>query len=393
MKTRLAQFEERLTALRSIEDAEERNRAAHTLVEEVRPGGFPIVEGTRVTFVYYGPASQIGLAGDWTWWQVATPFERLEGTDLFFGSLSFSATARLQYKLVVDGDWVLDPGNPHTSAEGFGVNSEFVMGEYVDRSRLTPVPKLRGRIEQLTVESAVIDEDREVFLYTPHPERRAGAEGPCPILLFHDGGEALTIGRYQTVLDNLIEERALPPTCALFIPPHNRHTEYAFNPSFIRFTVEEALTQAVEHWRGLGVETSDEPHDRCVVGASLGGLVATETGLQHPEIVGAVLAQSPAYWITRGAIFRPNTLRTARQLLMVLQTGTICDALELTRIMHARLLALNAPVEYQEYDQGHTWGNWRTNLADGLLAWRKMREGRRGRLVAAGRGGGRLTGL
>jgi enterochelin esterase-like enzyme len=93
------------------------------------------------------------------------------------------------------------------------------------------------------------------------------------------------------------------------------------------------------------------------------------TALRYPLVVGSCIAQSPAYWWARGEIFRTPYFRNAAKLRVILQTGTICDARELTRIMYQKLRLAGADVDYHEYEQGHTWGNWRTNLATALLGW------------------------
>ncbi|MCC7439026.1 MAG: hypothetical protein IT211_11085 [Armatimonadetes bacterium] len=374
---KLKTFEQQLVELHDIEDKIEREKKAAALYAAIKKeSGTPMALEGRAHFFFYGDASHVMIAGDWTYWQMAVPFERVAETKLFQAVLSFPRTARLQYKLVVDGNWILDPGNPHTSAEGFGVNSEFWMDEYEDRSFLTP-PKdqsiKRGTITRHSLKSEILHEEREFFLFTPG----SAAADPLvehQLLLVHDGAEAISIGRFHHILDHLMVAGKLPSTCAIFIPPHNRHTEYALNKNYEQFCVEEVIPKAVEIWKERGVKISEDPQDRCVTGASLGGLLATQTALDFPKQLGAVIAQSPAYWVTRGAIFRPASLKNAPDILFVLETGTVCDARELTRIMYARLRNVGAEATCMEYVQGHTWGNWRTNLADGLLAWQRLKN-------------------
>jgi enterochelin esterase-like enzyme len=93
------------------------------------------------------------------------------------------------------------------------------------------------------------------------------------------------------------------------------------------------------------------------------------TLIRYPDVIGSCIAQSPAYWPNRGEIFRSPYLANARDLKVILQTGTICDARELAGIMRRRLQQLGADVVYQEFQQGHTWGNWRSNLASALEEW------------------------
>jgi len=364
-------YEQWLLRLHDIGDDGERSRQAWELYEELRNNGMlPLVVETRAYFIFHGQASQVALAGDWTYWQVASSLKRLEGTDLFYRALEFPKTARLQYKFLVDGDFRVDPGNNRLSREGFGVNSEFWMSAYADNSWLMPPSEHleRGTVERLELDSRTLDQRREVFLYTPAGAADAGGD-PLPVLIVHDGAEALEIGRFHHILDHLIAAGRIRPCVALFIPPTNRHDEYALNMRYIRFTVRDALPFALGVWKARGIRISSAAPDRCVLGASLGGLLSTMTALRYPLVVGSCIAQSPAYWWARGEIFRTPYFRNAAKLRVILQTGTICDARELTRIMYQKLRLAGADVVYHEYEQGHTWGNWRTNLATALLGW------------------------
>jgi enterochelin esterase family protein len=354
-------------------DMEDRRRSAGDFYRDVTAhGDLPFAIGNHAYFFYHGTAKNVSIAGDWTYWQMAAPLKRIEGTDLFYSILEFPKTARLQYKLVVDGEWILDPANRRVSEEGFGVNSEFWMPDHVDPSALwRQTPAERGRIERYEIHSEELAEQRELFLYTPHRDSsNAGSSAtPLPLLIVHDGAEALHIGRFHLILDNLIAAGRIAPTAALFIPPRNRNYEYAFNDRYIRYCSEEALPFAIETLKGQGVEISEDAADRCVLGASLGGLLSTMTLIRYPDVMGSCIAQSPAYWPNRGEIFRSPYLANARDLKVILQTGTICDARELAGIMRRRLQQLGADVVYQEFQQGHTWGNWRSNLASALEEW------------------------
>ena len=52
---------------------------------------------------------------------------RIGGTDFFYYSKHFELNARLDYKFVADGSWILDPENPHKVYGGYGPNSELAM--------------------------------------------------------------------------------------------------------------------------------------------------------------------------------------------------------------------------------------------------------------------------
>ncbi len=319
--------------------------------------------------MYKGSAKSVMLVGDWTYWQPAIALHQIEHTDLFYGIQEFHPTARLQYKLIVDGNWILDPSNIHTSIEGFGQNSEFWMPEYLDESWLEPSTSVvhRGNIKWFEFESKLLNETREIFLYTPVYKNEKGFS--LPLLIVHDGSEAIHIGKFHQILDNLQAAGKIPPCAALFISPKDRIGEYALNASYPEFCIHEALTEALAIWKKWNVPISDESPKRSITGASLGGLLATKTSLQFPKDIGVCIAQSPSYWWNQAEIFHSPYLKNAPKIEFHLQTGTICDAQKMTESMFHRLKYLGANVMYQEFHQSHTWGNWRTNLASAIQSW------------------------
>ncbi len=239
--------------------------------------------------------------------------------------LQFPPDARLQYKFIIDGNWMNDPGNSRVQAEGFGYNSEFWMPSYIDESMLSighEVP--HGNVERLLFESQILHSHRETFLYQPAVAKTEGLE--LPLVIVHDGAEALRLGRFHRILDNLIAEKIIPPVAALFVSPQMRNEEYATNPHYMDFSAKEILPFAQRELTKRGWTLSKDPHKTCVTGASLGGLLATKTGLRFPDVFGSVIAQSPSYWWNRGEIFRSADMKNAPQLHMVIQTGTVCDA-------------------------------------------------------------------
>jgi enterochelin esterase-like enzyme len=395
-----ASREDMLFHLLAEHHADTRRHAAVELYEHLRrEQSLPLVYGDHAIFLYHGPAQHVSLVGDWTYWQPATHLQRIEHTDLFYIILQFPVDARLQYKFIVDGAWVNDPGNDRVQAEGFGLNTEFMMPLYADNSHSVEHPNAPGgTIIRTMFQGHSLEHEREGFLYLPAAvidritQRdtidvgstidtgstiATGADAQLnevSLVLVHDGAEALHLGKFATILDNLHAAGSIQSTAAVFLSPGNRNEEYASSDAYIDFCAHEVLPQARKIFAEHGVRISEQPHRIAVCGASLGGLLATKTGLRHSSCFGTVLAQSPSYWWNKGEIFRSEYLMNAEHIRFVVQTGTICDAKDLASLMVQRLRALGADVSYFEYAQGHTWGNWRSTFADALRAWNGLNE-------------------
>ncbi|MEM1220686.1 MAG: hypothetical protein AAGH79_17320 [Bacteroidota bacterium] len=89
----------------------------------------PVIEGSQtVIFLYQGNASSVELAGDFNFWNPSWTMSKIGETDLWYYQTTFETNARMDYKIVRNGnEWLLDPLNPFTIPGGFGANSELRM--------------------------------------------------------------------------------------------------------------------------------------------------------------------------------------------------------------------------------------------------------------------------
>ena len=343
----------------------------------------PIMSGTQAIFLWEGAAKHVNIIGDWTHWRTQIQMKRIRSTSWFYHTEEFPVDARLPYKFVIDGAvWENDPRNPHASQEGFGANSELIMPAYCDESWLKPIviegkPLKRGDIVKLAVESAALGDTREVMLYLPHrysPTETDTTNTAYPLLIMHDGAESLSLGRFHHILDHLIHAERIKPCVVAFIAPNlpKRNEEYTLNPAYVKFCTEEAIPQALEEAIKRGYTISQKPRERCIGGASLGGLLATYMSFHAPEEFGIFFAQSPAYWWGKGVIFSEENMQHASRVRAILQTGTVADAHALTLRMKHELAKRGVKPQYREYAQGHTWGNWRAGFARGIMDWNEM---------------------
>src|SRR5262249_25881403 len=113
----------------------------------------------------------------------------------------------------------------------------------------------------------------------------------------------LTLIPTPTILDNLIADRKIPPTVAVFIKNVPRSTarnqELACSPEFADFVAKELICWVHKHYR-----VSDDPRRAVVCGASLGGLCAAYCGLRHSAVLGNVLSQSGSFPYSPGYVTR-----------------------------------------------------------------------------------------
>ncbi len=190
----------------------------------------PLVDADGVTFVYRGDAKRVEVVGDFTGWAPAGLLLRdVPGTNnLKFIRLKFPAATRLEYKLVADGEWLLDPLNPNRNDNGVGgQNSNFNGPAYSPSTYAAGSKELRGRLEQLRLPG---DDKRKVQVYLPPGYERGRVR--YPVLYMQDGTQAIELGRAAETADRMINGRKVEPFVIVFIDPLDRMKEYWADDAF-----------------------------------------------------------------------------------------------------------------------------------------------------------------
>lgn len=369
-------FRDSLDRTVAIPDANVRNLALNDFLNGLQGANkIPFAIGDSVAFLYRGTAQSVQWNGDFNSWgsagNVQTNGSRLGNTDLWILEQSFPSDARLDYKIVLNGNtWILDPRNAFQQMSGFGPNSELRMPNYIFPSeviRRPNVPQGAFSPNQL-IQSTHLGYTVQYRVYTP-----AGYDSlsNLPVVYVTDGQEYANdqMGSMLIVLDNLIYDGAIPPIIAVFLDPRNpynlsqnrRMQELPINPNYLRFVKEELVPRIDSIYR-----TNPLPSARAILGTSLGGINAAYFGIAAPETFGLIAIQSPAFW------YRPQILTmyqdSARKPLRVsMTTGYIFDGQNEARQLRDILRSKAYQLYYREVPQGHSWGQWRGLIDDALI--------------------------
>ncbi|MEM9460662.1 MAG: alpha/beta hydrolase-fold protein [Myxococcota bacterium] len=126
------------------------------------------------------------------------------------------------------------------------------------------------------------------------PAQYDGAE-PSALLVLTDGEVYRRNGngasyRTPTVLDNLIDQGAMPVTIAVFVDPgqsngqSTRSLEYNTpDANYVTFLLDELLPEAL-----AGYSVTADPHRRAIGGRSSGGAAAFTAGWERPDAFGLI---------------------------------------------------------------------------------------------------------
>ncbi|MBN1154186.1 T9SS type A sorting domain-containing protein [candidate division KSB1 bacterium] len=324
---------------------------------------FPFIDGKNIVYyLYRGGANQVHVPGDMnSWQQNAFPMTRLAGTDLFYRQDVYESDARLDYKFVINGSsWILDPLNDNKMMSGYGPNSELAMPDYVRGPEISYYPNIpHGTLVEKFIYSTHLRNNRKVRIYLP-AEYDENPEKSYPVLLAHDGSEYLSIANANNILDYLIAHDRIVPIIGVFVPPVNRNEEYAFSQKddYMQYILEEVMTMIDTTYR-----TERDPSLRAMTGISFGGLISTYICYHHPEQFGLCAPCSPAYWPEDRQIYYMLLYGPRKDLKMYIDWGSYESELMVDGRTLAEYLPLKGyQVKWNEWHEGHSWGNWREHL-------------------------------
>jgi sugar lactone lactonase YvrE/enterochelin esterase-like enzyme len=174
---------------------------------------------------------------------------------------------------------------------------------------------------------------RNYWVYLP---AQYDGSKPASVMVFQDGaGFATETGawRLPIVLDNLIQQGAMPVTIAILIDPgvrpatgsdqmgrFNRSYEYdGLGDRYARFLIEEILPEV-----GKQYKLSTDPNDRGIAGSSSGGIAAFTAAWERPDAFRRVLSFIGSYTNLRGGDVYANLIRKMepKPLRVFLQDGS-----------------------------------------------------------------------
>lgn len=328
----------------------------------------PYINKNEATFSYFETAKSVEIVGDFTGWKPKDlKFNVLSSSHSpiksFILTLPFAPTARVEYKLIIDGKWITDPLNPNKVENGIGgENSFFTMSDYKPTTwDKGEVPKL----ENIEIDSKIYSEKRKIQIYHP-PIINEFRPIVLPVLYFQDGSDYINRAKAVQIQENLVKANKIQPFIIVFIDPKDRMKEYWANDDYAKFLAEEVVPVIDSKYN-----TIKSRDGRAVMGASLGAITAVNAALKYPNIFGRIGGQSTSFWIDNERVVKDlEKLDGKTKFKFYFDDGTlegVDDSRKIVKILQAK----NFDVTYIESEAGHNWTAWRDRLADAFIAiWR-----------------------
>lgn len=333
----------------------------------------PLIKGDTATFLWRGETAP-ALIGDFTGWEERPiDLERVQD-GVWERAVGFPPDAYLEYSFWQHGERVADPLNPRTTPDGCGHDNHYF---YMPVGAPTPLARRRRNVPHGEVTRHVIEEGfflsgtrRRVDLYRPP------ADGPYPLLVVFDGGEAQRRARLANIVDNLIAEKRMRPVALAMV--HNgrsaRGVEYACSEATLCLLLGHVLPLAQQELDLIDIQIA--PHTEAtldrgphgIMGASMGGLMALFAALRLPAVFGHVLSLSGAFTLSDYDLVLWDLVRylPVRPLRLWLGAGRFEWLLEPNRRMRALMVARGYKPAYHEFNAGHNYPAWRDHLWRGL---------------------------
>jgi enterochelin esterase family protein len=350
----------------SASDSSARTALVDSFMTAQAQKGFPVTEDSVAHFVFRGSVgSSIIATGDHTQWSSNNEaMTNVSGTDFYYRDRKFEPDARMDYKFIKDGNWILDPLNKYTVTGGFGPNSELAMPMYAQPLEIQYDPTIpHGSVSSLIFTSNNTGNTRTIKIYLP-PNYDSSSLRYSTIYV-HDGPDYLSLGSMATVIDNLIAGKKIEPIIAVFVPPGaDRASEYRLGTitQFTNLMVKELIPYVDSAYR-----TDPRPERRATMGSSDGGHIALYLAVNYSNFFGLVGGQSS----TITDLFRTPIYNGPKvPVRFYLDVGTYdlsyqgATFLELNRGFRDLLISNGYTITYAEYHEGHSWGNWRAHIDD-----------------------------
>ncbi len=339
-----------------------------TLVERVRVGGTPVIEGEQATFVWLGESAP-SLIGDFNDWDEAHPIcLQPLAPHIWIFQQRFPLDAYLEYAYLDGDDRLPDPSNPRRVYNGVGKYNHYF---YMPAARPTPLTHiftgaLRGTLTRHSLANSFLlpQGRRSVYLYQPPVSQ------PCPLLVVWDGRDYLQRGKLVRIVEALITLGRIRPLALALVQNagRGRMTEYAC--SELNLALLEQMVLPLARQRLNLLDPAQFPGAYGVMGASMGGLLALYTGLRLPHLFGHVFSQSGAFTLfgRDTVVFDLARLQPRQPLRLALQVGRydFQSLIPSNQRLRVLLQEKGYPLAYEEISAGHNYTAWRDHAQFGL---------------------------
>jgi len=282
------------------------------------------------------------------------------------------------YYFDADGQWRLDPANPHIAVKFQNVtNLLTVPGSAPQLWDPTDVP--HGELHHHFYTSKVVlnlpNNQSDYYVYTP-PGYDPKAKTAYPVLYllhgFNEGPYSWTaVGKANIILDNLLAQGKIKPMIVVmplgygdltYVTTATAHSDPTLTADHYKRFQQALLTEVLSQVESTYHILRDRDH-RAIAGLSMGGQESLTIGLTNPDKFAYVIGLSSA---ARGLPTDPALAginpKSANLRLLWVSCGTDDSLSEPNHKLVDWLRSKDMPVTYVQTPGVHSWIVWQDNL-------------------------------
>lgn len=316
-------------------------------------------------------------------------FKRIGRSELYFCIQDIPRDAWFSYRVnefkrvKIPGMGDVERTSVASIHEGSVVGPDAPLSPYIQAKSEAP----KGLMREFVLDSKHMGEPRRIqvyvpFAYDPHVAHRL-------VLQFDGQNYSAPVGEVQaswqawtpmpTILDNLIHQKKIGPTVAVFIRNQGNRSGDLVSTKMTDFVALELLA-----WVRANYNISPNPKHVVASGPSRGGFAAAHTAFRHSSLVGGVLSQSGSFYYTlqdkenwpiypefEGKLVQDLKRSPRLDVNFYLDVGLYdlgLGAVGTNRQFRDILELKGYRVEYYQYKGGHSHLGWRHTLAKGLIS-------------------------
>ncbi len=362
--------------LSHITDPADRQALTDRFLQKLSKKDYPVFENdSTVVLLYKGNAEKVEMIGDLNYWTNATPLTNIKNTDLHYLRLKIPPNSVPEYWFIInDHKTQIDSLNQYKIKNEFGYASQIVHHNnpfYLD--------KIEKNEEKMTRAYLVpIDNHKYVKIHVYFPPQYNDYDN-YPLAIFLDGKKYIEMGEAPQIIDNLIHEGKIGEIIAVF-------AELGFNENKDELTTEYfqnikvLLSNNILDFLNKRFSALNNTEDRLLVGKSVSGAINIFTALENPDKFGNVFTQSgylsaDNFFLKQfidenyntGINFYFQIGRYERNVSHMIIPPDETDFYAINHDFVKLMKERGFKVKIEDYAAGHTWGNWKKNLSDGLI--------------------------
>jgi enterochelin esterase-like enzyme len=282
------------------------------------------------------------------------------------------------YYFEADGQWRIDPANPHVAVKYQNVtNLLTVPGDSPQLWDATEVP--HGELHHHFYTSSIVlnlpNHQSDYYVYTP-PGYDAKAKTPYPVLYllhgFNEGPYSWTaVGRANYILDNLLAQGKVKPMVVVmplgygdlnYVLTATTRRDPALTAGHYKRFQQALLTEVLPRVEADYHVARDRDH-RAIAGLSMGGHESLTIGLSNPDKFAYVLGLSAAaQGISADPALAAITPKSENLQMLWVSCGTEDSLSQPNRQFVDWLKSKDLPVDYVQTPGVHSWIVWQDNL-------------------------------